>query len=236
MSDTARIRFSGSQLRAYRAESWIRRAEQIDCAGTQTERERRGALDERFIASWIALNALYGQAKYRGTEGSERTHLRTFVRFIQRTLLFDKVRRALQGPDARLAVTKLLGDAFLDNDNWAHWDAKGVVATDKRLSSRVTAKDRESDLVELFFRLDVLRTQLFHGCAARGSSSRGKTMEYAVTLLGKVLPLFVAAMRQHGGNRTFLANPPYPPSEPAPPASVAGAFNPITFRSAQRRK
>ncbi len=229
-----RTEFSGAQLRAYRAESWIRRAEQIDCAGVRTERERRGALDDRFLAYWIALNALYGQARYRRTEGSERTDLRTFLRFIQRTPQFDQVRKALHEPDARLPVTKLLGDAFLDNDNWAHWDAEGIVATDERLSSRVTAKDRESDLTELLFRLYVLRTQLFHGCAARGSSSKGKTMEYAVTLLGKLLPSFVAATRRHGGNQTFLAQPPYPPSEPAPP-TAAGAFNPITIRPGQRK-
>lgn len=229
MSGSARTRFSGAQLRAYRAESWIGRAEQINCTGAQTERERRGARDDRFIAYWIALNALYGQAKYRGSDGSEKTDLRTFLQFIQRTPLLDQVRKALLEPDARIPVAKLLGDAFLDNDNWAHWDAKGVVAGEERLSSCVTAQDRESVLIELFRRLYVLRTQLFHGCATRGSSSKGKTMEYAVTLLGKLLPLFVAATKQHGANQTFLARPPYRPSEPAQP------FNPIPVRSGQRK-
>lgn len=65
-------------------------------------------------------------------------------------------------------MSRLLGDAFLDNDNWAHWDAKRILAEDQRLSSRGTTKHRETDLIELFFGLYLFRTQLFHGCAGRG--------------------------------------------------------------------
>jgi hypothetical protein len=235
LSSPTRIKFSGAQLRAYRADSWIGRARQIECGPTQTERERRGALDDRFTAYWIALNALYGQARYRGTEGTERSHLRTFLEFVQRTPVADQVRATMRAPDARAPVQKLLGDAFLDNDNWAHWDAEGIMDEALRVTSRTTAKDRESDVIELFFRLYVLRTQLFHGCAARGSSSKGKTMEYAVRLLDKLLPLFVAAVREHGGKQRFFASPPYPPSEPREP-SAAGAkpFNQIRASQAKR--
>jgi hypothetical protein len=237
LSDSARIRLLGAELRAYRAESWIRRAEQIDYVGAGSERGRRGALDDQFIAYWIALNALYGQARYRGRGGSERGDLRTFLQFIQRTPLSDQVWKALREPDARLPVEKLLGDAFLDNANWEHWDAEKIIDADERLASRVAAKDRESDLFEVFSRLYVLRTQLFHGCAARGSSSRGKTMEYAVALLRKLLPLFAAATRQQGGNQASLAQPPYPPSNPSRPPTAGGErFNPISIRSGQRRK
>jgi hypothetical protein len=113
--------------------------------------------------------------------------------------------RAWPNPPRPCLRCSSLGDAFLVNENWAHWDAESILDADQRRLTRVAEKDRESELLELFSRLYMLRTQLFHGCAARGSSSKGKTMEYAVTLLQKLLPLFAAATKRHGVSEAFLA-------------------------------
>lgn len=232
MMPSKRTRLSGADLRVYRADSWIERADRIDWSNLSTGRERRGALDDKFTAYWIAFSALYGQAKYRTKRPPpEASDLRTFLRFVERTPLVEDVRQTLRDDACRIAAAKLLEDRFLDNEHWAHWDAEKIIGGEERRTSVVESKGRESDVIEVFLRLYVVRNQLFHGCATRGSSSKGKTTEYAVTLLHRLLPLFVKATKRYGQAEIFLSAPPYPPSESAPTSTPSTAFNPPSVKS-----
>jgi hypothetical protein len=73
----------GFRLRCHRARFWIDRAETLFTTGDHRTKVK-SLLDEQFIFLWIALNALYGQAKYRQDEVANTSELTDFFRFLSR--------------------------------------------------------------------------------------------------------------------------------------------------------
>jgi hypothetical protein len=187
----------GSRL--YRAESWIRRAASL---------RRSGDLDTRFIFYWIAFNALYGQARDTGeNRRGEETSIREF--------LGKMVRLAGAAPGLRLTLRRMEGELldllknqFLRKEYWADG------FTDV-LDYRIHAAEREMQdaldgatvkgrlLMQAFECLYVLRIQVFHGYAKEGSSANRASLEPAVAVVKRLVPLFWAIMKHAGADEDW---------------------------------
>src|SRR5689334_23420485 len=97
------VQLSGPALRQARAESWRSRA-----------RRASGGLDAQFIFSWIAFNALYGQARYRESDDRPRSEMGDIVNFLK--LMLDLDARSgsavLRDQTLKPDFDCLLGDKF----------------------------------------------------------------------------------------------------------------------------
>jgi hypothetical protein len=197
---------SSTALRCKRAQSWLRRAREVT---------HPADLDARFIFLWIALNALYGQAKYRlppDEQTGERRDIRDFANCIAR-LDRRAIQLVLRDPRLQADVRALLDDRYLDLGCWRRWDEKGIVDKAERDASCAELSQHGSDLITLLNRLYVLRNQIFHGCSTDRSSKNRPSLKAAVPVLEHLVDAFIAVVRDQGSGKPFLAKPPYPPSQ-----------------------
>ncbi len=133
------LTLSATALRCRRAHSWLRRARAV---------KDPDDLDAGFIFLWIALNALYGQAKYRrprDEQTSEPADIRDFARCVSR-LDRRAIQLVLRDPRLQANIRALLDDKYLDLGCWRHWDAKGI--TDKTERDASCAERREASPVQ----------------------------------------------------------------------------------------
>jgi hypothetical protein len=198
---------SPTALRCKRARSWLRRARAVvDPAD----------LDARFIFLWIALNSLYGQAKYR-LRPDERTpefdDIRHFADCMFRVGR-GTIQRVLRVPRLQPDIQALFDDRYLDNACWRRWDEKGIVDTAARESSCVDPPTKyQNHLSTLLNRLYVLRNQVFHGCSTHRSSKNRISLEAAVPVLEHLVVVFIGMVESQGSEEPILARAPYPPSQ-----------------------
>jgi hypothetical protein len=172
-------------------------------------------LDARFIFTWIAVNALYGQAKYRHGDVDRTSELKDIKEFLKCVLRLDNdaIQRALRAPRIRDSAETLLGDRFLSDNCWRKWDAEGVVEKKARESSCAPVTDHTSDLMTLFSRLYVLRKQIFHGCSTDRGSKNRPSLVAAVPVLETLVRTFIGIVEFRGSGEIVLEKPPYPPSQ-----------------------
>lgn len=177
------------ESRLYRAESWLRRAQ-----------EASDHLDGQFIFHWIGLNALYGQ---RGSETGpprDRDDLHTFLGRIAGCggSASVSLREALAnvGPD----VASLFESEFLYDDYWITGYTDSLAATIDRASRRLRFwpnPESARDLINLFNRLAILRNQIVHGSSKDGSGANRGSVEPAVRILATLVPAFCSVLRSH---------------------------------------
>lgn len=144
---------SATALRCKRARSWQRWARQFS----------ESDLDARFIFLWIALNALYGRAKYRDANSKRTPEFKDIKEFLNAMLRVDSgaIKRTRRESDIRQRTALLLGDKFLNDKYWMKWDEEEIVEKDAREPARVRVIGDMSDLLTLFNRLYTLRKQIF---------------------------------------------------------------------------
>lgn len=177
-------------IRIWRGLSWLERAEQATDA------------DEQFIGLWIAFNAIYGQGDGNGSGSDGRpgdhTTWQAFLAEILRRdgtdILGDLVRRN-QMPVLRMIQNKYLFRPFWDRRPNAEATLKMCcTATVLNFANHLTA----GIVQELFERLYVLRAQVFHGAATRGSKLNRANLRNGADLLSKLVPAMVAVMLAAG--------------------------------------
>jgi len=178
-------------IRIWRGLSWLERAEQATDA------------DEKFIALWIAFNAIYGRADDDGGSGTggrpkDRSTWQAFLAEIIRRdgtdILGDLVRRN-QMPVLRMIQNKYLFRPFWDRRPNAELILKKCcTAAVLNFANHLTTGIVE----ELFERLYVLRAQVFHGAATRGSKFNRANLRNGAELLSKLLPSMIAIMLAAG--------------------------------------
>jgi hypothetical protein len=179
-------------IRIWRGLSWLERAEQATDD------------DEQFIALWIAFNAIYGRADGEGdgsgTDGrpGDRSTWQAFLAEIIRRdgtdILGDLVRRN-QMPVLRMIQNKYLFRPFWDRRPNAELVLKKCcTAAVIHFSNHMTTGIVE----ELFERLYVLRAQVFHGAATRGSKLNRANLRNGAELLSKLIPAMIAIMLAAG--------------------------------------
>ncbi|MBI4591452.1 MAG: hypothetical protein HY725_21705 [Candidatus Rokubacteria bacterium] len=193
------MRDSQRASRLYRAESWIRRAAAL---------RRPDELDSRFISYWIAFNALYGQARDTAEERPrEDSSMREFLgKMVRLAGASPGLRRTLQRIEGELL--ELLKNQFLRREYWEDGFTDG-------LDDKIHAAEREVQdalrgagalgrlLIQVFDSLYVLRIQVFHGCAKEGSSANRASLEPAVAIVRRVVPLFWAIVKRAGADEDW---------------------------------
>jgi hypothetical protein len=196
---------SAIALRCRRARSWLRRAKGEVAAPD---------LDARFIFLWIALNALFGQAKYRQSADERTAEFKDLTDFVKSVDRLDRgaVQKALRDPQIRERVKALLDDRYLDNKCWQRWDENGITDKTARESCCIASSDRP-ELVTLLSRLYVLRNHIFHGCSTDRSSRNRPSLMAAVPVLEKLVHTFIGVVEVRGSGEAIMARPPYPPSQ-----------------------
>ncbi len=177
------------ESRRYRAESWIKRAT-----------ESADHLDGQFIFYWIALNALYGQ---RGSESGpprDRDDLHMFLGRIASAEddTAGSVTEALA--TVRSDAALLLESEFLYEEYWITGYTDTLAATIDRATRRLRSwpnRDFARDLINVFDRLATLRNQIVHGSSKDGSGANRASVEPAVRILAKLVPVFCSVLRGH---------------------------------------
>ncbi len=197
---------AGAELRHKRAASWSKRAE-------------GGDLDAQFIFSWLAFNALYGQARYRHPD-RQWSEIADITKFLTLMIKLDHGIHGVlkEGPLAE-HVSNLVKDKFLHDCCWRQWDKNGAVDRDSRDSFVPECHEKHTDeLVQVFKRLYVLRKQIFHGCSTDGSSKNRPSLRAAVPVLKRFVQAFLDVLKrnpQQAQVSALLGAPPYPPTESA---------------------
>lgn len=173
-------------IRVWRGLSWLERAEQA------------ADVDSRFIALWIAFNAIYGQA---GEDGRDEPDHKTWQAFLARMVekdADDQLGRLLN--EHRPAVLHLIDNQFIFRPFWQrHPDATDKLrrAVQRSLVNYQCGHTLPL-LQELFERLYVLRQQVFHGAATSGSKLNRKTVDTGTAVLACVVPTLIEIMLSAG--------------------------------------
>lgn len=177
-------------IRIWRGLSWLERAEQATDA------------DEKFIALWIAFNAIYGRADGYGTDPNGRpgdratwqSFLAEIVRRDGNDLLGDLVRRN------QTSVLRMIQNKYLFRPFWDRRPgAESILKKSSAAALMSLANQMTTGVVEeLFERLYVLRAQVFHGAATRGSKLNRGNLRNGAELLSKLIPAMIAIMMEAG--------------------------------------
>lgn len=216
------MNLEGHLLRCHRARSWILRAEALE----------NNDWDTKFIAYWIAFNALYGQAKYRWPREKRKPEEDDIDALLRLVVGLDQDASVTQAlVDLRKPVEAVVTDPFLSGSSWKVWDEHEVVDRQKRLTMAIGTPRNKTLLHRLFAALYVLRNQIFHGCSTVGSSKNRQGIEKAVVVLARLVPTFENIVRQRGRESKLLADPPYRPS-----AGSARGLGTILERAGQRSR
>jgi len=187
--------------RLQRAESWIERARAIE-----DWEDHHG----QFIFYWIALNALYGR-----DEASRRSEADDQTWFLNRVFDLDKEARAIPRAfdELKPKADRLLKDQFLVDPYWSEGltaRVKRIIESDfKKAQEAWVRGDRETYIGILFWRLSVLRNQIFHGCSTDRRSLNKTSLMPALDILEALVPQFLETLRLHGKNYDW-PKIPYP--------------------------
>jgi len=179
-------------IRVWRALSWLQRVEQAQDA------------EDRFIAGWIGFNALYGRLDNQKRAWGDREAFGAFLAAIcgidhggrLRHLVFKR-----QLPILRLVENRFLYDKFWLDPGANHEDALHQKV--KALMPRFNAHNPCPILQVAFERLWILRNQLMHGAATKGSSLNRRTLTEGATLIGEFLPEFIDIMIENGQTKDW---------------------------------
>lgn len=201
------------QIRVHRALSWLARAGETD-ADSQ--------LDGRLLFAWIAFNALYGT--WDAIEGYPARDGQAWREFLRRVLGWDQGGKlAARLVALREPILGLLANKFLDPAFWRDPGRGGNYRRRYHQAQSLYFEQRWLDVLTFGFeRIYVLRGQLVHGAATRGSRlNRGALEQARLVLEGLLEPILVVAVDE-GAHDDW---PPlcYPPIDEAAGGPCAGA-------------
>ena len=200
----------GYRDRLGRAESWIKRAKNLQEQNCKEQEWEDYDYHGPFIFYWIAFNALYGQQHERRMEEINDIHW-----FLSRICELDQedgsLSQTLSG--IKQKTDRLLKDQFLSKTYWE----KGPSSNFKRsqeedFEKAKTAYDGgkfDGYLTILFDRLRVLRNQIFHGCSTDRKSLNKNSLRPALEILEELVPQFWEIFKAHG-QKSDWGKVPYP--------------------------
>ncbi|HJT20865.1 MAG TPA: hypothetical protein VJ746_10370, partial [Nitrospira sp.] len=160
-------------------------------------------LPPRFVDLWIALNALYGQARY--TKEFSSRDKDEFGEFVQRLAKLHSGHRQLgqliSEEHFQTRAQELVRNKYLWNEWWAgnmdkycEHSGEGLV----RFGKSMTKGDPAAVLCCLFERLQVLRNQIVHGSSSASTRKSRDALYPAILLLEETLPEFIRLMIREG--------------------------------------
>jgi hypothetical protein len=194
-------RFQNYQIRVHRALSWWERARELDANEHP---------DGRLLYGWIAFNALYGVWDEAG--GGPAKDREAWQSFVSRVIQWDREELlARQLRHSRETLLQLLENKYLDTQFWRRRDAAtGGFGRRSRGPSLFVERRWCELLIQGFERIYVLRGQIVHGAATRGSRLNRRTLGQAVTLLEALLAPILHLAIENGAHDDWpsLCYPP----------------------------
>jgi hypothetical protein len=189
------------QIRVHRSLSWLVRAHQMDAVEQP---------DGRLLYNWIAFNALYGRWNER--EGFPAADGPSWKSFLRTVLAADKRQLiATRLGELRETILKLADNKYLDPRLWQ--DPKSSAGLRRRYyeAQYLFFDKRWLDLaIVAFERIYVLRGQLAHGAATRGSRLNRDALRLSLEVIEQLLLPILAVVIESGAHDRW---PPlcYPP-------------------------
>ncbi len=174
-------------IRVWRAMSWLERVEQAT------------DIEDRFIRSWIGLNALYGRLDDDRRAWGDHEALGAFLSLVWRLDDEGLIQHVLCS--RQLDVLRLIENRFLYDKFWLapdHDHGHDMHRIVREMMPRFGTQRMLPILQVLLDRLYVMRNQVFHGASTKGSSLNRRTLIQSADLLGRLLPVMITVMIRHG--------------------------------------
>lgn len=178
------------KLRIYRCLSWLKKAELSE-----------NDLDVKFIALWVAFNAIY--AKDIDLQMSDKSAFRLFLQTVNKLAKNELYQLTWDQYSADIRIlldNKYVFQSFWDFHNGRYsesaWleDFKGEK---ERVKRSLETQDSESLLVILFSRIYTLRNQIFHGGSTYDSKANRAALGNACQLLEAYTELFLTVILEN---------------------------------------
>jgi Apea-like HEPN len=170
------------QIRVHRSLSWFERALALD----DTEEP-----EARLLYAWIAFNALYGV--WDSEEGFAAGERASWKAFVETLLQIDRQQLLAQQIQViQTDILWLLECKFLDPTFWRNPDETGGVR--RRYHQAIRLYHEGCWVKILGFTLDriyVLRSQIVHGAATRGSSLNRESLTRCRRVLEALMPVIL---------------------------------------------
>lgn len=173
-------------IRIWRGLSWLKRSEEV------------ADLEGRFISLWIAFNAVYGHMEDQFKSAGDHSSWQWFLARMVENDTDDQLGRITR--DDPVPIAKLIDNQYIFRPFWAkHPEWKKLLRKSVQKSlSNTNYGNTIAILEELFERLYVLRSQVFHGAATSGSKLNRPQIKGAINLLSKLLPAMIDIMLTAG--------------------------------------
>lgn len=181
-------------LRLARALGWLERAEQ------ETRKDPPDA-DAAFMFYWIAFDALSSQLGNVSSDDQRRQYFRRMVVFADaKSVIYGAVWSVLRDDIGNILENRYVFQPFWDNRNdpskARDWNRK--FDDTREQVEQALRETRTSDvLIELFWRLNTLRNQLFHGGAKWKGSKNRPQVEPGAKIMATLVPHFIDVMIRH---------------------------------------
>lgn len=193
--------FQNFQIRVHRALSWFERAIELD------EDQQP---DGRLLYCWIAFNSLYGS--WEREEGFPAKDTASWKAFLDTAIAIDqhdKIPSLLQ--DHRDDVLWLLENKYLDPRFWKNPQRPGNTRARYHQAQSLYFEGRWAVILDYVIeRVYVLRGQIAHGAATRGSQLNREALTRCRQLLEAIIPITLELVIEHRADDSW---PPlcYPP-------------------------
>ena len=180
-------------LRLYRANSWLKKAEASEADD-----------DIRFITLWIAFNAAYAKEIEAGAQLSDRSTFRQFLHTICRLDKGQRIYRLVWETFSG-SIRLLLENRYIFQPFWNFHNGKisesareeDFARAKQKAKMALANKDTDSVLLILFDRLYTLRNQILHGGATYNSSANRKQLHDGCAILQQCVPLILSVMQDN---------------------------------------
>ena len=196
-------KFQNYQIRVHRSLSWLERALELD------EEQHP---DGRLLYAWIALSSLHGSwdtdSGYPARDSETRQAFVDMLMSIDTGGLLAEQITVLK-PD----ILRLLEDKFLDPRFWKNPNEPGNIRAKYHRAIHLYHDKSWAAILEYTLeRIAVLRGQIVHGAATRGSKLNRESLHRCRNVLESLLPVVLQLLIE---NRADDEWPPlcYPPIE-----------------------
>ena len=166
-------------IRVWRGLSWLERGEKAE------------DLEGRFISLWIAFNSIYGHLDEDGRDARDRASWQTFLARLVKEDAEGALGRIVR--ERQAGILRLIDNQFLFKPFWLGLPdaAEKLRRSVRRCLKCYNDGSTLAVLQELFERLYVMRTQVFHGAATSGSKLNRPTLERSTGVLAALVPEMV---------------------------------------------
>lgn len=184
----ARDQHQNFAIRVWRGISWLERNENL----------AENDFEDRFLALWIGLNALYGQLDQEGRPWGDREALDAFISRIYPLDCSGRLRAVITA--SQRAALSLIDNKYLHEGFWAESKtAKSDLGREVRQAILLLTKRNQLPLWRMIAsRLYLMRNQLFHGASTKGSALNRKSLRDCITVLSGFLPACLETMIDYG--------------------------------------